>query len=397
MHTGIYISGLGQSFHTETVEKYAARLMNEIRYNKTGTDYELKVEKVSYAAEKESTVVYIRERGDEAKVIYKFYDFQYNKILTDRFNRYNILVKNALLLLLVLKKFPILLKRLFLKDNFDRPFQTFYVFLIFLVVSLAILLLIPAALELAMGYVLPKEVSVLIPQAIRDFFNRENVNAFLKSLVPITTIALLLVPQARTMAVSLATEFACVDSYLQSGSQGQLILGNLDLLVEYIAEQERDAEIHFHTYSFGSMIAIDYLFPFGNIPSGNARKLSRLLISIGSPYQFIKSYYPDFYKERNMLMEEQVSWINIYSVADALATNFRKDAKAGEAQFGIEKSKLLPFNINYEVTPVKSFSIFSFLSLYYIQIHNKYWDPAPEGQNCLRKLYHEMNRRQLLP
>lgn len=39
---GIYISGLGQSFHQENVLKYAERFKNELLFNERGTSYELK-------------------------------------------------------------------------------------------------------------------------------------------------------------------------------------------------------------------------------------------------------------------------------------------------------------------------------------------------------------------
>ena len=56
---GIYISGLGQSVHQESVEKYALRFKNELSYNDTGSKYELKTEKIFYTQERESTVVSI--------------------------------------------------------------------------------------------------------------------------------------------------------------------------------------------------------------------------------------------------------------------------------------------------------------------------------------------------
>jgi hypothetical protein len=102
------------------------------------------------------------------------------------------------------------------------------------------------------------------------------------------------------------------------------------------------------TYSCGSIIAIDYLFQFGNVPSGNSQKLSELLITIGSPYEFVKAYYPHFYEKQNSVLEKNITWVNVYSISDALATNFRKDATRGEAQFGFpDFQELKPFNINY--------------------------------------------------
>lgn len=86
---GIYISGLGQSFHQESVEKYALRFKNELSYNDTGSKYELKTEKIFYTQERESTVVSIlKSKNDEkGELVYKLYDFQYHEILTEKFKK----------------------------------------------------------------------------------------------------------------------------------------------------------------------------------------------------------------------------------------------------------------------------------------------------------------------
>ncbi|MBC8884068.1 hypothetical protein H9X57_14155 [Flavobacterium piscinae] len=90
-----------------------------------------------------------------------------------------------------------------------------------------------------------------------------------KLSVPLTTFILLLVPESKTIVTSIATEFACADRYLNDGIQSQVIMGNLDLLVDYITEHEPDSKIQYHCYSFGSLIAMDFLFPLGTIPSNN--------------------------------------------------------------------------------------------------------------------------------
>jgi len=145
-----------------------------------------------------------------------------------------------------------------------------------------------------------------------------------KWTVPITTFILLVVPESKTIVTSIATEFACADQYLNDGIQSQLILGNLDLLVEYISEHERESKIHFHCYSFGCLIAKDYLFPIGTMPSRNAKLLTEVLITIGNPYEFINSYYSSYFKNRNLVMEQKIKWINVYSISDCIIFKFQE-------------------------------------------------------------------------
>lgn len=95
-------------------------------------------------------------------------------------------------------------------------------------------------------------------------------------------------------------------------------------------------------------------------------------------------------------MENALIWLNIYSTADALATNFRNDMKRGSAEFGIKGTSLLPVNINYEITSDKRMTLFNFITMDSIRMHKCYWDSSPNGQSCVRLLYHEMKQQQFI-
>ncbi|MFC3161077.1 hypothetical protein ACFOEQ_23945 [Chryseobacterium arachidis] len=209
-----------------------------------------------------------------------------------------------------------------------------------------------------------------------------------------TSLLVLIIPNANTVITELATNFVCANDYLQHGSQKQLIQGNLEHLVDYITENETDCEIHFHSYSFGTILALDYAYPYGTKPSKNALTYCKSIITIGTPYEFVNSYYSRFYENRQIQPGDSLQWMNIYSTADALGTNFRKDKNAGEAEFGVLGASNKPQNINYEVSPVKG--IFDFMMLYSIRVHEMYWDETSEGQSCLGLIYNEMKNRNLI-
>lgn len=391
---GIYLTGLGQSIDNETVEKYMERLKNELSYTTTGFNYSLETKKITYQFEKDSTVVILnrRDKSGKEKVIYKMYDFQYHSILTDRFTKYNIFIKNLILFGLVLKKLPQIFLRIFNRNGFSRPYQTFYAFLILFSISLCVLFIVPVCIEFMTKDSFLDGILHNLNINITNF-RLDNKTQILKLqnygklLLSITTMILLLAPQSKTIVTSLATEFACVDSYISNGEQSQLLLGNLDLLVEHIAENETEPELHIHSYSFGSILAIDALFPIAEIPpSKNIRNLTTLLITIGNPFEFIKAYYPKFYDERSDCMKDKLNWINIYSLKDVFATNFREDNQKGEAQFGIKNIDLLPENHNYEISSNKEISLLSVLSFHSIKMHKSYWDNSPLGQSCMRIL-----------
>lgn len=386
---GIYITGLGQSIDNESVEKYAERFKNELSFTTTGFSYSLKTKKIFYQPDKDSTVVSIirKNKAGKEEQVYRMYDFQYHTILTDRFTQYNIFIKNLILFGLVFKKLPQIFLRIFNKDGFSRPYQTFYAFLILLSISLCVLFIIPVCIEVMTDQSLIDKVfgSSKATEKVSETANE--IRDYGSIALSITTLILLLAPQSKTIIMSLATEFACVDSYISNGEQSQLLLGNLDLLVEYIAECETDPELHIHSYSFGSILALDAVFPIAEIPpSKNIRNLTTLLITIGNPFEFIKAYYPRFYDERSNCMKDKIHWINIYSLKDVFATNFRKDTKKGKAQFGVKNVALLPENLNYEISSNKGLNVLSILSLQSVKMHKSYWDKSPLGQSCMRIL-----------
>ena len=384
MPTAIYISGLGQSTNKESVEKYAARYSKELEYSTTGINYYTKVEKIYYSDDQSSLAVKIfqhskeQQKNDKDTLVYTFYDFEYNELLIQKFQNKNLLFKNIALLLLVVRKFPRLFISLFKKQTYCKSRQTFYIFFIFLIMALAVLFLLPSMLSLI------NEI---------EFFKKYNLNWFSelsKFTIPITTFLILFIPESSTLLTKVAAEFTTIDDYIQYGEQSQIIHGNLDALIEYIVENEENPTIHFHTYSFGSIIALDALFPIGTEPSVNIQNNINLFITVGAPYEFIDNYYPNFYSDRTNKMSQKIEWINVYSTMDAFASNFREDNKAGEANYGIMVRKEVPINLNYEIARRQKYNLFSFLTLKHITMHKSYWDDSKSGQSCTRLIYNKM-------
>jgi hypothetical protein len=399
MKIGIYISALGKPIDRNSVEKYVERFKNEINFSTNGLQYETKTEKISYTKNRESLVVSIYEKKSPNDIIYKFYDFKYHEILTDNFTNRSLIFKSFWLFTLVISKFPLIIKKVFLPRNYNKSLQSLYVFSIFLILSLSLFLMLPATLEVTFDF-----FSKHMLELKNSIWNKDIwflsmswfdwIKPFSKVIVVFTSLLVAIVPSADLLIKDLATNFICANDYLQHGSQKQLIQGNLEHLVDYISENEKDCEIHFHAYSFGTILALDYIYPYGTKASQNALQYCKAIITIGNPYEFTNSYYSKFYDNRQTQPGDNLQWINIYSIADALATNFRKDGNLGEAEFGIGKALNKPFNINYEVTPVKG--IFDFIMLYSIRVHEMYWDNSAEGQSCLGLIYGEMKVRNLI-
>lgn len=304
MKVGIYIDGLGQSVAEENAVSYATRLTNELNNHHTGIKFDLKVERIRYLKELDTNLITIYECGKPQKTVYRLYEFDYSELLTKDFNEKNILYKNYLLFSIVFKKIPLLIKRIFFPTKgYNFTFQTFYIFSLFFIIAAAILFMIPSTLAVLSNFSMPEGVSKFIENytwlsTIATYIKEKWAVINTEHFVSLIALIILLVPNANSIITRMASEFVSAHLYLQFGQKKQDILGNLDQLMEYIAENEDKPEVHFHTYSFGSLVAIDYLFPYGHECTGNTLERTAGLITIGSPYDFINSYYPNYYMER---------------------------------------------------------------------------------------------------
>jgi hypothetical protein len=384
MAVGIYISGLEHTSENETVEKYAARYVKELENATFDFLYYTKIEKIYYSKNQSSLVIKIfehikeTEKSDTDKLVYKLYDFEYSEQLNQNYQNKSLLIKNISLLLLVIRRLPRILVNLFKKSTYQKGGKTIYLFFIFLIMSLAVLSLLPLLIMTFDNTIAVENLNTISP--------KNGLELAIKYGIILTVTFILFMPESNIILTKIAAECITLEDYIQNKEQKQKIRMNLDNLVDYIVQHESNKKIHFHTYSFGSIIALDTLFPIDSEPNKNIKNRVNLLVTIGAPYEFINNYYPNFYKNRKDIMTKKIQWINVYSLLDAFASNFRYDNKAGEANFGILNKQESPININYE----NNHNVFDFLALKQIYMHESYWDDSKSGQSCTRLIFFKM-------
>jgi len=387
MAVGIYIAGLEHATDNETVEKYAARYVTELENATFDYGYYTKIEKIRYNSEQSSLVIKIfehpkgSEQSDSDKLVFKLYDFEYSNHLNQDFQTKNLLSKNISLLLLVIRRFPMLILNLFKKSTYQKGGKTVYMFFIFFIMSLSVLSLLPL-LILSLDNTFTAENFTTVS-------SQEELNLLIKYGVILIITFILFIPESNIILTKIAAELIMLENYVQTKEQRQSIKSNLDELIEYITKQENNKRIHFHTNSFGSIIALDALFPIEDEPSKNIQNKVNLLVTIGAPYEFINNYYPNFYEKRNDKMTKKIKWINVYSLVDVFASNFRYDNKAGEANYGILKQQT-PININYEINQNLNSNVFTFFGLKQSYLHESYWDDSKNGQSCTKLIFFKM-------
>jgi hypothetical protein len=125
----------------------------------------------------------------------------------------------------------------------------------------------------------------------------------------------------KDMVQRTATLCACTAHYLSFGEHRNAILGHLARLLDSIRSRKdvEYAAVHLAGYSFGSVVALDALFQ----DSPANRKFDGLVsvTTVGCPADFIRTFHRDSFVDRYP-PPAQVQWVNVYSPADVLASNF---------------------------------------------------------------------------
>ena len=158
-----------------------------------------------------------------------------------------------------------------------------------------------------------------------DFVMRQK-ERFTAVIVLLTAVGFVLPPQAQLKEkISLAaTNYLCLIHYLNWGERSHAIGGKLESLIEYLVEKENGyARIHIIGYSFGSIVAVDNLFTAGRRPIDRFRRIDTL-VTIGCPFDIIRTYWPSYFTGRQSTTSETLKWINVYSPIDILSSNFAR-------------------------------------------------------------------------
>jgi hypothetical protein len=228
--------------------------------------------------------------------------------------------------------------------------------------------------------------------AVRNAWNfvisRRNI--FPPIIVLVTALGFVLPPKAKIQeAISLAaTNYLCLIHYLNWGERSHAIGGKLESLLEHLVEREKGyGKIHIIGYSFGSIVALDNLFASGRKPIDRFRRIDTL-VTIGCPFDIIRTYWPEYFNGRQSLTADTPKWINVYSPIDILSSNFAdsgNDQPVDEEQrkdIGIKLADGMrkPENIVFLQGPQRRLGIVDVLTLTGFRAHSMYWGEEVKGE-----------------
>jgi len=179
------------------------------------------------------------------------------------------------------------------------------------------------------------------------------------------------------------------------------VTGQVSSLLEHIRKNGEHRKVHIFAYSFGSIIAIDALFPSGGGPNQEVRNIDAL-VTMGCPFDFTRITGSNYFEQRYAVAEVPRKWLNVYIPADLWATDFEDPQNQGKAplikrgEFQSEKRGIMLKtelkNIPEKRAPDENIRIgadvkfrdyfFGWFTLISLRLHASYWgDEKWHGQN----------------
>ncbi len=183
--------------------------------------------------------------------------------------------------------------------------------------------------------------------------------------------------------------------YLHAGIQRATLVGRLSQVLEHIEERELPyKDVAVMGYSFGTLVALDALFPHGRRPDLRFERVESL-VTIGCPFDLTRAFWPAYALQRQAGEVAPRRWINVYSPLDVLGSNFRDDDTVGDSEWSVARSPaagvgvgadIKPTNIAYRVGQAEeqTLGLVDVVTFLGIRSHKSYWSDIEEGERtCL--------------
>lgn len=143
----------------------------------------------------------------------------------------------------------------------------------------------------------------------------------------LTALGFMTKTSLKQMIVSLGIESSGALGYIAYGWRDGSMAGAVAALIDHVIQKApskniRYRRVHLIAYSFGSIISLDALFPLiSDEPVERVRDI-HTLVTIGCPFDFIRSYWPKYFTQRGGFDGIPQRWLNIYRPDDVLASDF---------------------------------------------------------------------------
>lgn len=195
-------------------------------------------------------------------------------------------------------------------------------------------------------------------------------------------------PGLKQSLLDAAVQYGSALEYLSFGSRGSALDGQLISLLDHI-EAKGYQNLSVIAYSFGSVVALDCIFPANQPPAERVKGIGKL-VTVGCPFDLIRVFWPQYYADRRSRANLSRHWINIYSPIDIFGSNFRNDAELlppdEKAAFQLNQSDSLLLCPSQNIAwtsgrSKKGLTTFELLALVGLEAHQSYWGNTYEAES----------------
>jgi hypothetical protein len=203
------------------------------------------------------------------------------------------------------------------------------------------------------------------------------------------------VPAMRARVEEAGARTISAFAYLHAGRQQSVLAGRVADLVEHLAEERAIyRRVDIFAYSFGSLVAIDTLFPYARSPEPRLG-IVKWLVTIGCPFDAVRTIWPSYAEGRGALQGSPAGWLNIYSPLDVFGSHFRDGNEPGAPTVSIAASGdaegRKPENFLFQTSHADSLGLVDVILLGGFRAHTYYWADQEEGENtCFNDIVSEL-------
>jgi pimeloyl-ACP methyl ester carboxylesterase len=272
----------------------------------------------------------------------------------------------------------------------------------------------PPSLDAAAEVQESKGLGGMLAWLIRAFRTGRWLNWAKTGIVSLTLVGFVVRFNMRGALDQAAPALSSMSEYLSAGRNRTEMIGELARLIDALDECPPSGveyrKIHLFGYSFGSVVVLDALFQQETEVSPRFGRIDTL-VTVGSPFDFIRTFWPDYFTDRRALPGAPGRWINVYSEIDVLGSNFldepswkdrrrhRRATPAERARIEREWAETLAQgvdlreggsrrpsegdNVAFGAAQGTGLTVLSWLKLTGFRVHANYWDrESPAAVSC---------------
>lgn len=199
-----------------------------------------------------------------------------------------------------------------------------------------------------------------------------------------------LIPNVREQINWLGERSVQMARYTWTGGLRNRLSGGLQTLVDEAWHRREVERIHLIGYSFGSLVALETVYPHNSHPPVSLRAVTSLT-TIGSPFDLVRMVNTTYPQGRSISPDIAPRWLNIYQPIDVLGSNFRQyddSAKRADEQnplVGVTSpagDQRCP-DASLAWNPDMRMDAANFLMLRSVSVHTGYWDREKTAKSAL--------------